>query len=845
VQSRFSIEVFSIAESEGQLSAAKAELASFSSVVASVFSSCEKELTEQQNELARAKQRLATCSSELQKAESRLIWLTKERYDREMQCLQFRAELEGMLSRCSNLSERDTDQQFIAEFEVMLSMCSNLPLEQDVVGLKESLDQQNLYTENCRQHAEACVQHVANLEERIVFLRECRSSNQKAQEKTQKVKPQLDTQHLESFFRFQTCRTVKQRLVFCSGQISKLCDYTRQTNQKFIEESSSINEIVQAMESRRQMMKAQYKAPVLGNLSLDFICWCLRRPLQLENPSAVVDKFFHQGLNGPTLLKVISNSTRPDGHQMVAKDLDDLLLDKLDITNMIERKRVVHMIQLLHFGLDPEAYSAPGCPNACSNLVCVWTPEKVQEKLKSFGLHDFVAPLRNVSGEVLLLLDLNRKDLDNIGITSIADQEKLRSLIKVLAQDDPVARLRNGGLLKNEVNLPHDDAYVAKGSENTSSLTMMTRVIPYSTIKEASGNFSDSHLLGSGGFGKVYRCDLIISQRKRSYAVKKMDKHSKQGHSEFSKEVEVLTYCRHPNLVPLVAVSMDPDEPCLIYPLMEGGNLRTRISQKDKPLSWQKRYTIGIEVLRAIVYLHQREPAILHRDIKPDNVLLDLHDHARLSDVGLARFMEGEGRRGAGNESALPQTSKLVGTFGYICPTFSSEGKYYPGSDGYGIGVLLLQLLSSKSAVDPDATARPRDLASKMRRAGYKATALAADPSAGLWSPAVAEKMASIALSLVQHDEVDRMECAEALKEMESSIPDWDTEHIPEPRGCIICMTENKDVRFLPCGHMLVCSNCIPSDYQSMDRFCYICKKKIDNVIQDFPQTTTFVNLPQ
>jgi serine/threonine protein kinase len=71
---------------------------------------------------------------------------------------------------------------------------------------------------------------------------------------------------------------------------------------------------------------------------------------------------------------------------------------------------------------------------------------------------------------------------------------------------------------------------------------------------------------------------------------------------------------------------------------MEGGNLRTRISQKDKPLSWQKRFTIGIEVLRAIVYLHQRKPAILHRNIKFENVLLDLDDHACLSDVGLARF---------------------------------------------------------------------------------------------------------------------------------------------------------------------------------------------------------------
>jgi hypothetical protein len=95
-------------------------------------------------------------------------------------------------------------------------------------------------------------------------------------------------------------------------------------------------------------------------------------------------------------------------------------------------------------------------------------------------------------------------------------------------------------------------------------------VIPYSTVKEACGNFSDDHLLGSGGFGDVYGCDLIILQRKRSYAVKKMHKSIHQGHSEFLKEVEVLTCCSHPNVVPLVAVSMDPEEPCLIFPFNGG-----------------------------------------------------------------------------------------------------------------------------------------------------------------------------------------------------------------------------------------------------------------------------------
>lgn len=151
-----------------------------------------------------------------------------------------------------------------------------------------------------------------------------------------------------------------------------------------------------------------------------------------------------------------------------------------------------------------------------------------------------------------------------------------------------------------------------------------------------------------------------------------LDVEGDQGDEEFLRELEVLALCKHPNLVPLLAVAMQGKERCLVYPLMAGGNLLQRLAS-PKPFEWQQRTRVATHVLQGILYLHSQvsgKSTVLHRDIKAENVLLDQCDIARIADVGLARLLDSrEGRRHV-------STKNLVGTFGYICPVYASQGRY-------------------------------------------------------------------------------------------------------------------------------------------------------------------------
>ncbi|XP_052174549.1 L-type lectin-domain containing receptor kinase IV.1-like isoform X4 [Diospyros lotus] len=207
----------------------------------------------------------------------------------------------------------------------------------------------------------------------------------------------------------------------------------------------------------------------------------------------------------------------------------------------------------------------------------------------------------------------------------------------------------------------------------------------------ATKGFREKELLGSGGFGRVYRGVLPTSNLQ--IAVKRISHESRQGMREFVAEIVSIGRLRHRNLVPLLGYCRRKGELLLVYDYMPNGSLDKFLYDQPKfTLNWQQRFEVIKGVASGLFYLHEEwEQVVIHRDVKSSNVLLDGELNGRLSDFGLARLHD----HGTG-----PQTTNVVGTIGYIAPEHARTGKASTSTDVYAFGVFLLEVASGRRPIE-------------------------------------------------------------------------------------------------------------------------------------------------
>uniref|UniRef100_A0A453DSG3 non-specific serine/threonine protein kinase n=1 Tax=Aegilops tauschii subsp. strangulata TaxID=200361 RepID=A0A453DSG3_AEGTS len=237
--------------------------------------------------------------------------------------------------------------------------------------------------------------------------------------------------------------------------------------------------------------------------------------------------------------------------------------------------------------------------------------------------------------------------------------------------------------------------FMRSGSSMTSyskdlELDGSPHIFTFEELEVATDGFSASRELGDGGFGTVYKGKLKDG---RVVAVKRLYKNNYRRVEQFLNEVDILSRLLHQNLVILYGcTSRMSRDLLLVYEFIANGTVADHLHgsrSAERGLTWPLRLNIAIETAEALAYLHAVE--IIHRDVKTTNILLDNSFHVKVADFGLSRLFPLE----VTHVSTVPQ-----GTPGYVDPVYHQCYKLTDKSDVYSFGVVLVELISSKPAVD-------------------------------------------------------------------------------------------------------------------------------------------------
>lgn len=223
------------------------------------------------------------------------------------------------------------------------------------------------------------------------------------------------------------------------------------------------------------------------------------------------------------------------------------------------------------------------------------------------------------------------------------------------------------------------------------------QVVEYFSESALFRGLTEENIVGKGGGGLVYRVSLpggTTVAVKKIWNARKLDSYLEK---EFQAEVKILGSIRHANIVKLLCCISGRNCKLLVYEYLHNSSLDRWLHRRKRggspPLDWPTRLQIAVGAARGLCYMHHGcTPAIIHRDVKSSNILLDPQFNSKIADFGLARILA---------KGGLPETvSAVAGSYGYMAPECSASRKVNEKVDVYSFGVVLLELVTGREAGD-------------------------------------------------------------------------------------------------------------------------------------------------
>ena len=206
-----------------------------------------------------------------------------------------------------------------------------------------------------------------------------------------------------------------------------------------------------------------------------------------------------------------------------------------------------------------------------------------------------------------------------------------------------------------------------------------------------SGRYKLEAKLGSGGMSTVYLAK--DSTLDRDVAIKVMHREMSEQPDQlerFRQEARAVAKLSHPNVVAVIDAGEDGGHPYIVFEYVEGETLKQRINRVGA-LDAQEALAYAIEIARGLTVAHARN--MVHRDIKPQNVLIDAEGRAKLTDFGISRQLEQDG---------MTATGRVLGTTDYVAPEQAMGHPVDPRSDVYSLGVVLYEMLTGQVPFQAD-----------------------------------------------------------------------------------------------------------------------------------------------